>query len=676
MKKPGTYIAFAVALVLMVAAVYPKQNKFGYVYSPGTIWQYETLVADIDFPILKTYDEIFKEKEAKASNVVDCYLYREEIEDMVLNNIEQKLDTDEKSRAVSAVVCRNLKYFYVAGIMATPEIGPSEGRADVILVKRGKRVTEEPFQNIYLLNNVIELLEDSITNYAGTDDAEGYISRLDLKNTVIPNLLYDEKTTALFHKEAVDYVSPTKGMFYAGQLIVSKGELITQDIQQILDSYKSELGNVYGTESASWATLFGHFLTSLIYLAILYLVIFLGDKSVFEDIKKLSLILTLFLIAFLSMEFCAKSDPNYMLAIPFAALAAIMSSFFKRSFTLLVYIAMLLPIPFESDMGLTIFSCNLVAGCVIMVTSEWLNRGWIQFLNAIFIYAAMIVVILNICITFNYIEWPTVRFGMLLLAINSVLVVVCYPFMYLFEKIFSQISYSHLWLLSDTNNKLLTRMSHQAPGTFQHSLQVANITEAAVKEIGGNYMLAKVGALYHDIGKLDNPLCFVENQMPGAENEYHRNLRPEESSHDIIKHVEDGISIARKESLPVEVSDFIRTHHGNTRAAYFYTLYCNAGGDPQNVAPFTYSSGLPQTKEQAVLMVADSIEAASRTLKDYSRESISGLVESIINEKLSSHQFDEADISMKEIGIVKDSIKNYLMQIYHARISYPKRRKQ
>lgn len=675
MKKSSTYIAFAIALLVM-ALVYPKQNRFGYVYSTGSTWQYETLVADIDFPILKTYDEIFKEKEAKASDVVDCYLYREDFEDIVLNRIEQKLDTDEKSRAISAIVCRNLKYFYDAGIMATPESGTSEGKTDVILVKRGKRVTEEPFQNIFILSNVIELLEDAIADSADGDDKAVYLSRLDLKNTVVPNLLYDAETTALFHKEAVDYVSPTKGMFYTGQLIVSKGELITQDIQQLLDSYKAEMETVFGNRSDNWKALLGHILNSLIILALLYTVIFLGDRSVFEDIKKLSLVLTLFLIAFLSLEACLKIDSKYLLVIPFAALAAIMSSFFKRSFTLLVYIVMLLPVAFVSEMGLTVFFCNLVAGCVIMVTSEWLNRGWIQFLNAVFIYAAMITVILTICLTVKYIEWPTVRFGMLMLAINSILVVVCYPFMYLFEKIFSQISYSHLWLLSDTNNKLLTRMSHLAPGTFQHSLQVANITEAAVKEIGGNYMLAKVGALYHDIGKLDNPLCFVENQMPGAENEYHKSLKPEESAHDIIKHVEDGISIARKEPLPVEVTDFIRTHHGNTRAAYFYAQYCNAGGDPENVVPFTYSSGLPQTKEQAVLMVADSVEAASRTLGNYSRESISDLVENIIGEKLSSHQFDEADISMKEIGIVKDSIKNYLMQIYHARISYPKRRKQ
>ena len=232
-------------------------------------------------------------------------------------------------------------------------------------------------------------------------------------------------------------------------------------------------------------------------------------------------------------------------------------------------------------------------------------------------------------------------------------------------------SYSRLWDLSDTNNKLLQQLQYKAPGTFQHSLQVANLAENAVREIGGNAMLVRVGALYHDIGKMENPMCFIENQAEGVN--YHAGLTPEESARAIIRHVDDGMALARKGRLPAVVSDFIACHHGKSLTLYFYNVYCNAGGDPANKEPFTYNGQLPRTKEQVVVMMADAVEAASRTLKDYSEESISALVEQIMTNRFDDSQLAEADISIRDINSVKESFKRYLQQIYHARIAYPKR---
>lgn len=260
----------------------------------------------------------------------------------------------------------------------------------------------------------------------------------------------------------------------------------------------------------------------------------------------------------------------------------------------------------------------------------------------------------------------------LFLGINAILVIMLYPFVFLFEKVFGFVSYARLWDLSDTNNKLLQQLRYKAPGTFQHSLQVANLAENAAREIGGDTMLVRVGALYHDVGKMENPMCFIENQAEGVN--YHAGLSPEESARAILRHVDDGLALARKNKLPDIVTDFIACHHGRSVTLYFYNVYCNNGGDPSNKEAFTYNGKLPRTKEQVVVMMADAVEAASRSLKDYSEESISALVERILASKLDDSQLAEADISIHDINVVKNSFKRYLQQIYHARIAYPKRK--
>jgi hypothetical protein len=262
------------------------------------------------------------------------------------------------------------------------------------------------------------------------------------------------------------------------------------------------------------------------------------------------------------------------------------------------------------------------------------------------------------------------------IAINAVLCVVLNPFVLLFERIFAFTSYSRLFDLTDSSNELLQELSHRAPGTFQHSLMVANMAENAAREIGANAMLARAGAMYHDVGKMENPACFIENVNPGSgQDNYHKGLTPEESAADIIRHVDDGLTLARKFHLPDVVKDFIRSHHGQSLTLYFYNVYCNNGGDPKNTAPFTYRGMLPTTKEQVVVMMADAVEAASRSLKKYTDESISELVEDILGSRLSDQQLVRADISLKEINMVKESFKRQIKQTYHARIAYPKRKR-
>ena len=329
----------------------------------------------------------------------------------------------------------------------------------------------------------------------------------------------------------------------------------------------------------------------------------------------------------------------------------------------------LLPLLIISENGIELYMLNAVAGGIALVSFSFLYRGWLQFLNSFIIFVGMFILHLAFRMmeggVFDAANYTTIAF----IFCNAFLVVAAYPLVFLLEKIFMLVSVATLKDLSDTNNRLLQELARKAPGTFQHSLQVANMAERAVLAIRGNSRLVKVGAMYHDIGKINNPQCFIENQAPGVE--YHKGLSPQESAKEIIKHVADGVEIARKHNLPQIVVDFITSHHGRSQTAYFYTQYCNNGGDPANTVDFTYQGTLPTAKEQVVVMMADAVEAASRTLKDYSAESISKLVEGITSQRINDSQLAMADISIKEINVVKAVFKKHLQEIYHARIAYP-----
>ena len=671
MSKFRPYIAFAVVAVLMLV-LFPSKGQFMYKYQKGSPWIYETLISPIDFPVLKTDAEMFREKESRASEVVECYLSDERIPAAKMDAFKRYCTEHEVDQTFSGAVLNQLRDLYRSGIVAT--IGEGQ-RSQVVLVKQDKRVAEVPVQNLYTQQNARFMLLSELSAEFPEAYVDSLAAAIDLESYVVPNLVYDEGTTALFHKEALDYISPTKGTIYAGQLIVSKGELVTADIEQLLDSYKAEYERSFGLGETTAAVFFGHLMLVLAMLAVFGFVIRIFERKIWNDFPQLLFLLLMLLLASLSTALVSRAGAQWLFLVPYVVLLIYIDSFFNRPLAVAAYSVILLPLLLVPEYGVQLFMTNLVAGGIALFSFSRFNRGWKLFVNAVFLfltmgflYAAFVLVSGSGAEAFR-------NLNLVLLAGNALLVVVLHPFVYLLEKIFGFVSYTRLWEMTDTNNKLLQQLSQKAPGTFQHSLQVANLAEAAVRAVGGYAMLTRVGALYHDIGKMDNPLCFIENQTPGVSDDYHRDLTPEASAHDIIRHVSDGVQMGRRNALPAVVIDFILSHHGRGVARYFYAQYCNAGGDPENVAPFTYDGMLPQTKEQAILMIADSIEAASRTLKNYNPESISALVEKIVAGKMEEHQFDEADISLKELGLVKESLKSYLLQIYHARISYPKQKK-
>ena len=666
LKDPKIYISLLVALVITVL-LFPEEGKFKYNYQKGRPWVYETLLSPIDFPVLKTEQELLAEKEEKAQQVIPYFNYDNAVVNTQIKRLRDLQGKEGLNDHMLYFIVESLYNIYSVGVL--PHLDEELTSVGTVIVQKDKRAQEVPVAEVYTAEKAGQAMRHLLSMSFPTYDADSLYAAYGISGFIVPNLIYDQNKTDLFHKDAVDYISPTKGMIYAGQLIVSEGEIVTAEVEQLLDSFKKEYELTYGYSESAWGLGTGHFIICLLILASLFAVIYFTRKEILGKRKTFNFIITLYILLFMLTVVIRNLNIGFLYIVPYSVFAIYLTMFFKRRYVFPIYTVMLLPLLFLSDNGVELYFMNLTGGIIAIVTFKYFNKGWLQFLNSLFIFIGM---------SLTYVGFLLSGDGTLSLfdltrefriAVNSLLVIAAYPVGFIFERMFSLVSHFRLVDLSDTNNKLLRELSQKAPGTFQHSLQVANLASEAAREIGADMVLTRVGALYHDIGKMKNPQCFVENAPAGVN--YHKGLSPMESAQQIIRHVDDGVDIAHKYKLPEIVIDFIRTHHAKTVTFYFYAQYCNAGGDPANTEPFMYHGELPTTKEQVIVLMADAVEAASRSLKDYTTESISNLVDSIISKRLSDSQLVEADISIKDIETVKKMFKSRLEQVYHERIAYP-----
>ncbi len=663
------YLSLVFALVVTIV-FFPKEGKFKYDYHVGSPWMYETLISPIDFPILKTQQEINEEMAEKATMVLPFFYQNNAVSGSQINRLKDVIGADTQEENILHCIIENLYNMYSVGVLPNMEEHP----AGTVMLERGKTIVEVPARELYTQSKVEEYLRYYVSETCPGANIDSLFNAYKISDYIVPNLVYDQIRTDMLHREAIDYISPTKGMVYAGQFIVSQGELVTLEIEQLLNSYKREYEITYGYAESEFGLAAGHMVICFIIVACLLAVVYFTYREILEKRKPFYYIVTLYVLMFLLAVAVHKYDRDSMFLVPCSVFAIYMVIFYKRRYVFPIYAIMLLPMLFITENGVEIYCMNLVGGIIGIISFRYFNRGWAQFLNSLFIFVGMSLAYVGFLLSgdgtlsmFNVGDFYRIAF-------NSLLVVAAYPFAFVFERLFSLVSHFRLVELSDTNNKLLRELSRKAPGTFQHSLMVSNMATEAARSIGADIILTRVGGLYHDIGKIANPQCFVENAAVGVN--YHKDLSPLESAQQIIRHVDDGVDIARKNKLPDIVIDFIRTHHAQTLTFYFYAQYCNAGGNPENKEPFMYHGKLPTTKEQVIVLMADAVEAASRSLKTYSAESISELVENIIGMRLSDSQLTEADISIKEIELVKQMFKEHLEQVYHGRIAYPKIKNQ
>lgn len=656
-------IVFLVLFFMM-----PRNSRFPYDYRRGREWKYETLFAQFDFPIYKTAEQIRDERNSASSEVTPFFKYSDEV---VANSIREADEIELGS--MRAAVLSEIRALYNKGIIADDGKGAQNvvPESDVIYVQRDKRAVKCPVSEVYRQSEARAVMLSDLSRMSDMN-VDSLLRVTGVYNLLVPNIIYDQQTTELVHAESDAGISPTSGYVTAGQLIVSEGEIVTSEVEQMLDSYKREFEASIGYLGPPVLLLFGNLLLAAALTVLLYFVIFFCCPHILQDTRYMYVLLV-FTISSLLALLVTRTGENFLYLVPFTLMAIMLQAFMKPREIVPVYIVSLVPLLLFSHDGPVLFGMFLVAGLVDIFIFRYFQKGWKQFVAALITFAVLAVMYLG----FRAADlvaggiWNTLLF----LFIGSMLNVAGYPVVFLFERVFNLVSNSRLIELCDTSNPLVRQLEQKAPGTFQHALQVMNMADAVARAIDENPDLVRAGALYHDIGKTANPLCFVENESlvaVEAGHRYHDGLSPMQSAQDIIRHVTDGVEIAQKNRLPQVIIDFIRTHHGTTVVRYFYDKFLKEGGDPSQVSEFMYGGIKPRTRAEIILMLCDTVEAASRTLKGNTPEAYSAFIEGLVAGKMDEGQFDNADITISELNSVKETLKQYLAHLNHERIVYPK----
>lgn len=679
MKLPRVSINYRVliplvVLFLVLTLIFPRTAKFSYDYRKGSPWSHETLLAQFDFPILKTDEQIREEKSRSKSVVIPYYRYRQDIVDNCRKAAEG-IDMGGYSYLRPLIVA-SMDGIYSNGVVPDEGVkldGHSDPSGAVLYIQKDKRAGKKPVSEVFKESEAKNRLLSDIAAKYPRINADSVLRSAGIYDFIVPNLEYDPKTTELVRSESSNQISTTQGFVSAGQLIVSEGEIVTAEIAQMLDSYKVEYENSMGYGGPRILFWLGNAFIAFALVLLFFLMIYFLNRRLFMDHRKFWYLIFIFIIASVLALIINKFAPRCLYMVPFTLTALYLEAFFKNKVIFPICCVSFLPLLVFAENGVVLFVMFLLASIVAVFTFRFFNQGWQQFIMSGIVFVSILVTYFGFRMIDMVNDDPYM--AVLYMFIGSMLIVAGYPLIYLFERMFNLVSSSRLRELCDTNNKLLRELEHEAPGTFQHSLQVMNMCDAAARAIDANVLLVRAGALYHDIGKMKNPLCFIENESMSPKGvHYHEHLSPKESARAIIKHVSDGLELAAENRLPDVIQDFILTHHGTSNTSYFYNKYLNEGGDPNDVSDFFYKGRKPQTKEQIILMICDTLEAASRTLKDNSAATFSVFVENIVASKMKIGQFDQADISIKDLNTVKETLKAYLSQIYHERVVYPQRK--
>ena len=671
--------------------LFPRQAKFKYEFTKGKPWLHETIIAPFDFSISKSESDLDKEKEIVKSQHLSLYNFNKNIFDIkaedFINEFEEKWSENKGTKKDLRFTFKNLfknrkklannKKNNLAsfGFNFLNEI------YSVGIIQLNSSVDNQNYDRILLKNNLIAEKRDVNDFYTVSTAANkiNLISKLtnDEYNFLVPlllssieqNILYDKYSSDELLSNELSNINTERGLIVSGQIIINKGELIDFEKYQILLSLKKKYEGKTWKKSSFFLVLFGQFILVGISLLILWLFLRQYRNTVLENTTKISMILFLILLMVFSSTMVLSFAPNWIYLIPFCISPIILKAFFDNRIALFVHLITILILGFIMPNGFEFVFLQFIAGIISILTVLKMYTRAQLFTSVIKIMGAYLLVYVALSIThaasFNEID-PV---KLLQFTISGALTIFAYPIVFLFEKLFSLVSDVSLLELTDTNSPLLRRLSDEAPGTFQHSLQVANLAEMGALEIGANALLVRAGAIYHDIGKLKNPLFFIENQS--SKFNPHDEIEFDESAQIIIDHVLDGIEIAKENNLPDELIDFIRTHHGTTTVEYFYKQFINNLTEENlDESIFNYPGPKPFSKETAILMMADASEASARSLKNPTSENIDELIETVINKQITNEQFENADITFKEITQLKKLFKNKLVNIHHARIEY------
>ena len=660
--------------VVIIGLCMPRTGEFEYHYRKGHVWNYETLVAPFDFPILKTADQISLEKKRQHEEFIPYFHYSPEL----FRELEYKaIDAVPDSfRAFARVFVEALRPMYERGVLPDniEAGGELQGLTDssLVYINRDKKTSRMARSELYSIRQLRTKATAELCKQYSESLVDSLLNASMLLDILAPNLVYDKQITQALHKKDSEAISPTSGVFKAGNVIISTSDIVTADTEQILDSYKAEYEQTVGYNGPIALLWLGNFMMALVLVCLLFTLVLFSRPVIFQHPGQYYFILTVYTISAVVTFIFDRFPAEYLYLMPYPVFALYYMAFFRKRLVLSLYTLSLLPL-LVGGAGSQYFLIFLFAGFAAVYSFTYFNRGWRQFISAFIVFVTMLLVYFGLRFAGSG-PGPFAPMELIFLFCGAMFTVLAYPLIYLFELIFSLVSVDKLKDLADTSNPLLRDLADKAPGTFQHSVSLMNMTEFVGRAVDADLPLLRAASLYHDIGKSLNPQCYVENQTPGQD--FHAGLSPKESASEIIAHVTRGLDIAEKHGLPTVIRDFISTHHGTTKVAYFLSRYLDEGGDPDDVEAFCYPGPPPSTKEQIILMLCDTVEAASRTFKDYTPETVSAQVDQLYDRKFSAGQFDHADISLGELDTVKQNIKNYILQVHHARIAYPENKQE
>lgn len=669
-----------IAMIVFLVMIFPKEGKFKYEFQKSKPWMHEVLIAPFDFAILKSPEKLENERKAIRDNIklyfdFDKNISTQKRQELIVNfnnkwneeyeNIPEFQSLKKKNEQLCLSIFDSV--MNVGIIKLTPDIENKSGDFGIIVLKE-QLADEYELSEFFTIQTAYNFINSTL-NFSKEVDKVLLLSMLE--NSLKQNIVFNNVITESEIANSLNNISLAHGMIQEGERIISKGELITSEKFQVLESLKIMYESRLGSSTKYYAILAGQIILITIIVVVLFAFLLFFIRDVFNENRKILLVLIQIILMVFGTSLVVKYQVDYLYVVPICIIPIILRAFFDTRIALFVHIITIILIGFLVPNSFEFVYLQLIAGVVTIFSIVNLQRRSQFFLTSLAIFITYILIYLGLTLIQEGSLADIKLLYFALFAGSALLSLFSYPLIFIFEKVFGLITDVTLMELSNTNTKLLRELSMKAPGTFQHSLQVSNMAEEAIYEIGGNNLLVRTGALYHDIGKMDNPLYFVENQTTGINP--HDELTYEESARIIISHVIKGIEKAKKNKLPEQIIDFIRTHHGTRKTQYFYALEKKNAveGEIFDESIFTYHGPIPFSKETSVLMMADSVEAASRSLKNHNEEEINNLVDKIIEGQLYAGQFANSDITIKEIEKIKKIFKKMLLNIYHVRMEYP-----
>lgn len=666
-------LLFLITLVILLA-LFPREGKFKYEFQRGKPWQHDDLIAPFDFAILKPQAELRKER---FNALTEAYLFfrldNEKIEN-AKSEFLARLDREEQGKITAKqkeLIINNgfaiLDSIFNKGIIEMiPDLEKKSPDFEIaVVVNNVAKIV--PVNSLFTISTANTYILHHLSSFQGVDTK--FILPL-LQANITHNVLFDANLTKAQRDQSLASISTTRGMVQKGERVIAKGELVNETKFQQLDSLRLEFESKSGSGYNFKIILLGRFILLSMALLVFGLFLYTFRHDIYTENRNIVLLLLLVTIMVSFTTIVMNMSVSYIMAVPICLVPIIVRTFYDTRLALFVHIITIIILGFLVPNSFEFLFMQLITGIITIISIVHLNHRSQFFFTSLMILVSYSVIYIGMILMQEGSIEQMNRVSFIMFGISALLTLFSYPLIYLFEKIFGMVTDVSLIELSDTNSKLLRELAIKAPGTFQHSLIVSNIAEEAARAINANPLLARTGALYHDIGKMDMPMYYIENQSGGINP--HDDLSYEESARIITGHVIRGIEKARLYKLPEAIIDFIRTHHGTRFTQYFYNEFKLEAGDlPFDESPFRYRGPIPFSKETSVLMMADSIEAASRTLKAPTEQEVSDLVERLIDNQMENKQFRNSLLTLRDITTIKKIIKKKLLSIYHIRVEYP-----